>query len=92
MKLIIQIPCYNEEQTLPITFADLPKEIDGIDTIEYLIINDGSRDKTAQVAKELGIHYIVDMPNNRGLAKGFMSGIHACLSLKELKTVNPFFF
>ncbi|OOO00370.1 MAG: glycosyl transferase [Epulopiscium sp. Nele67-Bin004] len=88
MKLIIQIPCYNEEQTLPITFADLPKEIDGIDTIEYLIINDGSRDRTVEVAKELGIHYIVDMPNNRGLAKGFMSGIHACLSLGADIIVN----
>ena len=55
MKLIIQIPCYNEEETLGITFQDLPKHIDGIDEIEYLIINDGSTDRTVEVARELGI-------------------------------------
>lgn len=88
MKLIIQIPCYNEEKTLPITFSQLPKQIDGIDEIEYLIINDGSKDRTVEVAKELGIHHIVDMMNNRGLAKGFMVGIYACLSLGADIIVN----
>lgn len=88
MKLIIQIPCYNEEQTLPVTFSQLPKCIEGIDEIEYLIINDGSKDRTVEVAKALGINHIVDMINNRGLAKGFMAGIHACLSLGADIIVN----
>lgn len=88
MKLIIQIPCYNEEETLPITFSQLPKQIEGIDEIEYLIINDGSKDRTVEVAKELGIHHIVDMMNNRGLAKGFMAGVQACLSLGADIIVN----
>ncbi|WP_040657302.1 glycosyltransferase family 2 protein [Orenia marismortui] len=88
MKLIIQIPCYNEEKTLPVTFQDLPKKIDGIDEIEYLIINDGSHDKTVEVAKELGIDHIVSFPNNRGLAKGFMAGIDACLRLGADIIVN----
>lgn len=88
MKLIIQIPCYNEEETLPITFADLPKQIAGIDEIEYLIINDGSKDKTVEVAKELGIHHIVTFKQNKGLAKGFMAGIDACLHLGADIIVN----
>lgn len=88
MKLMIQIPCYNEEETLPITFKQLPKHIEGIDTIEYLIINDGSQDHTVEVAKKLGVHHIIDMPNNRGLAKGFMAGIQACLSLGADIIVN----
>lgn len=88
MKLIIQIPCYNEEETLPITFSQLPKQIEGINEIEYLIINDGSKDRTVEVAKELGIHHVVDMMNNRGLAKGFMIGIHTCLSLGADIIVN----
>lgn len=88
MKLIIQIPCYNEEETLPITFADLPKQIDGIDEIEYLIINDGSKDKTVEVAKQLGIHHIVTFKQNKGLARGFMAGIDACLHLGADIIVN----
>lgn len=88
MKLIIQIPCYNEEETLPITFKQLPRQIQGIDTIEYLIINDGSKDRTVEVAQGLGIHHIIDLPNNRGLAKGFMAGIQACLSLGADIIVN----
>lgn len=88
MKLIIQIPCYNEEKTLPITFNDLPKKVDGIDEIEYLIINDGSKDRTVEIAKKLGIHHIVSFPNNRGLAKGFMAGIDACLRLGADIIVN----
>ena len=79
MKLIIQIPCYNEAETLEIALNDLPKHIDGIDTIEYLIINDGSHDNTVDVAKRWGVHYVVNFTRNRGLAKGFMAGLDACL-------------
>lgn len=79
MKLIIQIPCYNEAETLEIALNDLPKHIDGIDVIEYLIINDGSSDATVQVAKDWGVNYVVNFRNNKGLAKGFMAGIDACL-------------
>lgn len=88
MKLIIQIPCYNEEESLPITYNDLPKCIDGIDEIEYLIINDGSKDKTVEVAKKLGIHHVVTFKQNRGLARGFMAGIDACLHLGADIIVN----
>jgi glycosyltransferase involved in cell wall biosynthesis len=88
MKLIIQIPCYNEEHTLEKTVADLPKSIDGIDDIEYLIINDGSTDKTVDVAKELGIRHVVNFRTNRGLARGFMAGIDACLKLGADIIVN----
>lgn len=79
MKLIIQIPCYNEAETLVIALNDLPKHIDGIDEIEYLIINDGSKDDTVRVAREWGVNYVVNFKKNRGLAKGFMAGIDACL-------------
>lgn len=79
MKLIIQIPCYNEAETLEIALNDLPKHIDGIDTIEYLIINDGSKDNTVEVAKKWGVHYVVSFSRNKGLAKGFMAGLDACL-------------
>lgn len=79
MKLIIQIPCYNEAETLEIALNDLPKQIDGVDEIEYLIINDGSKDNTVQVAKDWGVHHIVNFRCNRGLAKGFMAGLDACL-------------
>lgn len=79
MKLIIQIPCYNEAETLEIALNDLPKHIDGIDEIEYLIINDGSTDNTVEVAKNWGVHHIVNFTKNKGLAKGFMTGISECL-------------
>lgn len=79
MKLIIQIPCLNEAQTLRVALDDLPKQIDGIDTIEYLIINDGSKDDTVQVARDWGVHYVVNFKNNKGLARGFMAGLDACL-------------
>lgn len=88
MKLIIQIPCYNEEKTLPGTFQDLPKSIPGIDEIEYLIIDDGSKDRTVEVAKEIGIHHVVKFRRNRGLAYGFMAGIDACLRLGADIIVN----
>lgn len=79
MKLIIQIPCYNEAETLEIALNDLPKKLDGIDTIEYLIINDGSADNTVEVAKNWGVHHVVNFKKNRGLAKGFMAGLDGCL-------------
>lgn len=88
MKLIIQIPCYNEEETLELAYNDLPRHIDGIDTIEYLIINDGSRDNTVARARELGFHHIVSFKCNKGLAKGFMAGIDACLHLGADIIVN----
>ncbi len=79
MKLIIQIPCYNEAETLEIALNDLPKKIEGIDEIEYLIINDGSKDNTVEVAKNWGVNYVVNFKRNKGLAKGFMAGLDACL-------------
>jgi glycosyltransferase involved in cell wall biosynthesis len=79
MKLIIQIPCFNEEETLKQTLDDLPRHIDGVDSIEYLVINDGSSDKTTAVAREWGVDYIVNFTQNKGLAKGFMAGIDVAL-------------
>lgn len=79
MKLIIQIPCFNEAKTLEVALNDLPKHIDGIDKIEYLIINDGSLDNTTEVAQKWGVNYIVTFRRNKGLAKGFMAGLDACL-------------
>ena len=79
MKLIIQIPCFNEEETLRQTLDELPKEIPGIDEIEVLVINDGSSDKTTAVAKEWGVNYIVNFTQNKGLAKGFMAGLDVAL-------------
>jgi glycosyltransferase involved in cell wall biosynthesis len=78
-KLIIQIPCYNEEKTLPITLAELPRHLPGVDKVEWLIINDGSSDRTVEVAKEHGVDHIVSFDHNQGLAKGFMAGLEACL-------------
>ena len=79
MKLIIQIPCYNESETLEVALNDLPKQLDGIDEIEYLIINDGSSDNTVEEAKKWGVHHVVNFPQNKGLAKGFMAGLDECL-------------
>lgn len=79
MKLIIQIPCYNEAETLEIALNDLPKKLDGVDTIEYLIINDGSKDNTVEVAVNWGVNYVVNFKQNKGLAKGFMAGLDGCL-------------
>ena len=79
MKLIIQIPCFNEEQTLPATLADLPSEVEGFDVTEYLVIDDGSNDRTIEVAREHGVHHIVKLVKNRGLARAFMAGLEECL-------------
>ncbi|HQE93629.1 MAG TPA: glycosyltransferase family 2 protein [Anaerolineae bacterium] len=79
MKLVIQIPCYNEESTLPDTLHDLPHEIAGIDEIEVLVIDDGSTDKTADVAQALGVAHVVRLGRNRGLANAFVRGLEASL-------------
>ncbi len=87
-KLIIQIPCYNEEATLGATLADLPRNLPGIDTVEWLIIDDGSRDQTIEVAKASGVDHIVRHPKNQGLAKAFMSGLRASLAAEADIIVN----
>ncbi|MBY8976554.1 glycosyltransferase family 2 protein [Rhodobacteraceae bacterium NNCM2] len=79
MKLIIQIPCFNEEDQLPETIGDLPREVEGFDTVEWLIIDDGSTDATVETARKLGVDHIVQLGHNQGLAKAFMAGIEACL-------------
>jgi glycosyltransferase involved in cell wall biosynthesis len=79
MKLFIQIPCHNEETSLPVAFGALPKELPGVSSIETLIIDDGSTDRTVAVARELGVTHVVGFPRNQGLAKAFMLGIRSCL-------------
>ena len=79
MKLIIQIPCFNEESTLPATVKDLPKTLPGITEIQYLVIDDGSTDRTVEVAKQLGIHHILSLGSNQGLAAAFRRGIEEAL-------------
>lgn len=79
MKLIIQIPCLNEEKALPQVISDLPKSIPGIDVIEYLVIDDGSDDRTADIARELGVHHVVSLGSNRGLATAFRIGIETAV-------------
>jgi glycosyltransferase involved in cell wall biosynthesis len=88
MKLIIQIPCYNEEKTLPVTLKSLPSRMSGIDKIEYLIIDDGSNDNTVKVAKRLRVHHIIVHNKNLGLAKAFSTGINECLRLGADIIVN----
>jgi glycosyltransferase involved in cell wall biosynthesis len=88
VKLIIQIPCYNEEKTLPEVIADLPREVDQVDTIEYLVIDDGSSDRTVEVARQLGVHHVLSMGSNRGLATAFLAGVRYCLELGADIIVN----
>jgi glycosyltransferase involved in cell wall biosynthesis len=88
MKLIIQIPCFNEEHTLPETLEDLPREIPGIDEVEWLIIDDGSTDRTVDVARAGGVDHVVRLTNNKGLAAGFQAGLDACLKLGADMIVN----
>ena len=76
MKLIVQIPCYNEEATLPETVAAIPRLIQGIDKVEILVIDDGSTDRTVEVARGLGVDHVVTQTRNRGLANAFLSLIH----------------
>lgn len=79
MKLIIQVPCYNEEETIGITLSDLPRRLPGVDVIEWLIIDDGSTDRTVEIALAHGADHIVRLPRNQGLARAFLSGLDACL-------------
>jgi glycosyltransferase involved in cell wall biosynthesis len=88
MKLIVQIPCLNEEATLPETIAALPRRIEGIEEIELLVIDDGSTDRTVEVARECGVEHIVRLTNNRGLAAAFQAGLDACLKLGADVIVN----
>jgi glycosyltransferase involved in cell wall biosynthesis len=88
MKLIIQIPCFNEEATLPATLRRLPRQIPGIDSIEVLVINDGSTDQTAQRARELGVDHFVEFGRNQGLGTAFKTGLDACLKLGADIIVN----
>jgi glycosyltransferase involved in cell wall biosynthesis len=88
MKLIVQIPCFNEEETLAQTIADLPRHIDGIDQIEVLVIDDGSTDGTAEVARRSGADHIVRHIRNQGLARAFRTGLDACLGLGAGIIVN----
>ena len=79
MKVLIQIPCYNEAEALPVTLANLPRMVPGCDEVEWLVIDDGSSDETTQVARELGAHHIVRHPVNQGLAAAFMTGLQAAI-------------
>ena len=79
MKLIIQIPCFNEADTLAATLADLPRQVPGFDTVEWLVIDDGSTDATRRVALDNGADHVVRHTSNQGLARAFMSGLNACL-------------
>lgn len=88
MKLVIQIPCYNEEEVLPITLKDLPKSIDGIDEVEVVIIDDGSTDKTVDIAKNCGVKHFAELPHNCGLAKAFVAGINKSLEIGADIIVN----
>ena len=88
MKLIIQIPCYNEEATLPQTIHDLPDTLQGVDEVEYLVVDDGCTDCTAQVARELGVHHIVHLKQNQGLAYAFSTGMEAALQAGADVIVN----
>ena len=88
MKLIVQVPCYDEEQTLPATLADLPREVPGVDVVEWLVIDDGSSDRTVDVARAHGVDHIVRLTNNKGLAAAFQAGLDACLKLGADIIVN----
>ena len=86
--LIIQVPCFNEEATLPGTLAVLPRSVPGFSAVEYLVIDDGSTDRTLEIAREWGAHHVVHIPHNRGLARAFMTGIERSLELGADVIVN----
>jgi glycosyltransferase involved in cell wall biosynthesis len=87
-KVVVQIPCFNEEETLAETIADIPRRIEGVDEVKVLIIDDGSRDRTAEVARAAGADYIVRHRNNKGLAKTFRTGLESALRLGADIIVN----
>ncbi|MBA2793005.1 MAG: glycosyltransferase family 2 protein, partial [Thermoleophilaceae bacterium] len=88
MKLIIQIPCFNEADHLPATLVDLPHELPGFDEVEWLVIDDGSTDETISVARAHGVDHVVRLTNNKGLAAAFQAGLDACLKLEADVIVN----
>ncbi len=88
MKLIIQIPCWDEAQTLPLTLAELPRELEGFDTVEWLVIDDGSSDATIDVARRHGVDHVVALTNHKGLASAFQAGLDTCLKLGADVIVN----
>lgn len=88
MKLIIQIPCYNEEECLPVALSNLPREVEGFDKVEWLIIDDGSTDRTVEVALENGVDHIISLPTNQGLARGFMAGLEGAINAGADVIVN----
>src|ERR1700757_3157125 len=88
MKLIIQVPCYNEEDQLPLTLSRLPRHVEGVDEVEWLIIDDGSSDRTVAVAREQGVNHIVRLTNHKGLAAAFQAGLDAGLKLGADVIVN----
>ncbi|HZV81852.1 MAG TPA: glycosyltransferase family 2 protein [Geobacteraceae bacterium] len=88
MKLIIQIPCFNEAESLPITLKELPREVPGFDRVEWLVINDGSTDDTEKVARELGVDHLVSFTKNQGLARSFLAGLDASINLGADVIVN----
>src|SRR2546423_958028 len=88
MKLIIQIPCFNEEEALPVTLADLPRAVDGFDQVEWLVVDDGSTDRTIEGARGHGVDHILPLANNKGLATASQAGLDACLKLGADVIVN----
>jgi glycosyltransferase involved in cell wall biosynthesis len=87
-KLIIQIPCFNEAASLPVAIAELPREVEGFASVEWLVIDDGSTDETVDIARRLGVDHIVQFPANRGLAQAFMAGLDECVRLGADVIVN----
>ncbi len=88
MKLIIQIPCYNEEESLPETLSRLPREVEGFTKVEWLIINDGCTDNSVEIAEKYGVDHIICFNKNKGLASAFMAGINACIAYGADVIVN----
>jgi glycosyltransferase involved in cell wall biosynthesis len=88
MKLIIQVPCLNEEEQLPVSLGALPRQVEGFDVVEWLVIDDGSTDRTVQVAREHGVDHVVQFTSNKGLAYAFQAGLDACLKLGADVIVN----
>ena len=88
MKLIIQIPCFNESKDLPATLKDLPRDVPGFDSVEWLVINDGSSDETAEVALHNGVDHVVSFTKNQGLARAFLAGLDSCVKLGADVIVN----
>ena len=88
MKLIIQIPCFNEAEALPVTLKELPRELQGFSSVEWLVINDGSTDTTEEVARKNGVDHIVSFTNNQGLARAFLAGLDSCVKLGADVIIN----